>query len=72
MGKPAAVVAIDPQTGAILALASYPTFNPNLLATLNSAKFAKNDKRLLQGPGAAAAEPGDQRHVPAGLDVQDR
>ena len=29
MGKPAAAVAIDPRTGAILALASYPTFNPN-------------------------------------------
>jgi peptidoglycan glycosyltransferase len=50
MGKPAAAVAIDPRTGAILALASYPTFDPNLLATLNGVRFNKNDKRLLGDP----------------------
>jgi len=50
MGKPAAAVAIDPQTGAILALASYPTFNPNLLATLNGVQFNKNDARLVRDP----------------------
>ena len=31
MGKPAAAVAIDPRTGAILALASYPTLQPECL-----------------------------------------
>ncbi len=50
MRKPAGVVAIDPQTGAILALASYPTFNPNLLATLNGTQFNKNDKQLVTDP----------------------
>ena len=50
MGKPAGVVAIDPQTGAILALASYPTFNPNLLATLDPVQFNKNDKQLVTDP----------------------
>ena len=50
MGKPAAAVAIDPQTGAILALASYPTFDPNLLATLDGTQFNKNDARLLHDP----------------------
>jgi peptidoglycan glycosyltransferase len=45
MGKPAAAVAIDPRTGAILALASYPTFNPNDYATLDSRKLAKIDAR---------------------------
>ncbi len=49
-GKPAAAVAIDPQTGAILALASYPTFNPNSLAILDSAKFNKVDKKLIDDP----------------------
>jgi peptidoglycan glycosyltransferase len=50
MGKPAAAVAIDPKTGAILALASYPAFDPNKLATLDSGKFAKVDKRLVNDP----------------------
>ena len=47
MGRPAAAVAIDPSNGAILALASYPTFNPNVLATLDPQKFNKADQRLL-------------------------
>jgi peptidoglycan glycosyltransferase len=49
-GKPAAAVAIDPHTGAILALASYPTFNPNLLAPISSEQVTKNDKILLNDP----------------------
>jgi penicillin-binding protein A len=49
-GKPAAAVAIDPSTGAILALASYPTFNPNLLAPISSAQVSKNDRTLLNDP----------------------
>jgi penicillin-binding protein A len=47
MGKPAAAVAIDPRTGAILALASYPSFDPNVLATQDGIKFNKVDKRLV-------------------------
>ncbi|MGI9006720.1 MAG: penicillin-binding transpeptidase domain-containing protein [Streptosporangiaceae bacterium] len=47
MGRPAAAVAIDPRTGAILAMASFPTFNPNVLATLDPVKFNKVDKRLV-------------------------
>jgi penicillin-binding protein A len=50
MGKPAAAVAIDPHTGAILAMASYPTFNPNDLATQNGAKFNKVDQKYLSDP----------------------
>jgi peptidoglycan glycosyltransferase len=46
-GKPAAAVAIDPSTGAILALVSYPTFNPNLLAPISSSVVKKNDNALL-------------------------
>ncbi len=51
MGKPAAVVAIDPSTGAILALASYPTFNPNKYATLNSKQLGQIDKQYREDPG---------------------
>ncbi|HXQ60893.1 MAG TPA: penicillin-binding transpeptidase domain-containing protein [Acidimicrobiales bacterium] len=35
-----AVVALDPQTGAVLAMYSNPTYDPNLLASLNSDKEA--------------------------------
>jgi len=50
MGKPAAAVAIDPSTGAILALASYPSFDPNAYTPLDSGKLAKVDKRLRADP----------------------
>jgi len=46
-GHAAAVVAIQPSTGAILALASYPTFNPNELTTFDGAKLDKADEKLL-------------------------
>jgi cell division protein FtsI/penicillin-binding protein 2 len=45
MGRPAAAVAINPATGAILALASFPTFNPNDYTTFDSVKLGKVDKR---------------------------
>ncbi|MHB1595588.1 MAG: peptidoglycan D,D-transpeptidase FtsI family protein [Streptosporangiaceae bacterium] len=50
MGRPAAAVAIDPSTGAILALASYPTFNPNLYATPSSSQLAKIDSKYRNDP----------------------
>jgi penicillin-binding protein A len=46
-GHPAALVAIQPNTGAILALASYPTFNPNELTTFDGKRLDKVDNRLL-------------------------
>jgi peptidoglycan glycosyltransferase len=46
-GKPGGVVAINPQTGAILAMASYPSFNPNLLATHDGKQLIANDQALL-------------------------
>lgn len=49
-GRQSGVVAINPRTGAILALASYPSFDPNMLATLDGKKLIKNDKRLLADP----------------------
>jgi penicillin-binding protein A len=46
-GHPAALVAIQPSTGAILALASYPTFNPNELTTFDGTTLDKVDHQLL-------------------------
>ncbi len=46
-GHAAALVAIQPSTGAILALASYPTFNPNALTTFDGVTLNKVDQRLL-------------------------
>jgi penicillin-binding protein A len=49
-GKSGAVVALNPKTGAILALASYPSFNPNAYATLDGAKLNKVDARYRKDP----------------------
>ena len=50
-GKPGAVVALNPQTGAILAMASYPSYDPNKLATHNGNQLNANDKALLNAAG---------------------
>jgi penicillin-binding protein A len=47
LGKPGGVVAIDPKTGAILAMASYPSYDPDLLAVHDGTKLNANDKALL-------------------------
>ncbi len=44
-GHEGGVVAINPSTGAILAMASDPSFNPNLFTTLNSATLDKVSQR---------------------------
>jgi peptidoglycan glycosyltransferase len=49
-GLPSGAVAIDPKTGAILALASYPTFNPNKYATFDSAQLKRADNHYLNDP----------------------
>jgi peptidoglycan glycosyltransferase len=45
-----AVVALDPKTGAILALVSAPSFDPNALATHNTADEAKAANALAADP----------------------
>ena len=49
-GKAGAVVALNPQTGAILAMASYPSYDPNQLAVLDGNTLNANDKKLLADP----------------------
>ena len=47
-GKRGAVVAIDPKTGAILAMVSRPSFDPNTLASHDSAAVDSTYSRLLK------------------------
>ena len=49
-GHPGGVVAINPQTGAILAMATYPSYNPDLLAVHNGQQIITNDNALLKNP----------------------
>jgi penicillin-binding protein A len=49
-GKSGAVVALNPKTGAILALASYPSFNPNAYTTFDGVKLNKVDARYRKDP----------------------
>jgi penicillin-binding protein A len=45
-GKKGAVVALEPKTGKILAMASSPTYDPNLLSGHDSGEINENWKRL--------------------------
>jgi penicillin-binding protein A len=49
-GKSGGVVAINPKTGAILAMASYPSFNPNVYTTFDGTQLDKADKKLRTEP----------------------
>jgi peptidoglycan glycosyltransferase len=47
LGKPGGVVALNPKTGAILAMASYPSYNPAVLAVHDGTQLNNNDNQLL-------------------------
>jgi peptidoglycan glycosyltransferase len=49
--RPGAVVALDPRDGAILAMWSFPSYDPNLLATHNFEDAETARQFLLQAPG---------------------
>jgi len=50
-GVRGAVVAMNPTTGAILALASSPSYNPSVLSTHNTSQIAASYHKLLHDPG---------------------
>ncbi|MGH3472414.1 MAG: peptidoglycan D,D-transpeptidase FtsI family protein, partial [Nocardioidaceae bacterium] len=61
-----AAVALDPRTGAILAMASTPSYNPNLLSTHNYSAAVKSWKMLTTGPANRMDNRATQEIFPPG------
>ena len=61
-----AVVALDPKTGAVLALVTSPTFDPNLLATHDGTTLNANDRRLSSDPAKPLLDRGTELTYPPG------
>jgi penicillin-binding protein A len=61
-----AVVALDPKTGAILALVTSPSFDPNLLAVHDGTTLNNNDRRLTSDPGKPLLDRGTELTYPPG------
>ncbi|GAA2850012.1 penicillin-binding transpeptidase domain-containing protein [Streptosporangium fragile] len=66
IGRPGAVVAMEPATGAILAMVSYPSYDPNLYVTFDRARLDRVDKRLRADPGDPLLNRAIQRNYPPG------
>ena len=66
LGKPGGVVALNPKTGAILAMASYPSFDPALLAVHDGTQLINNDNALLKAPGKPLLNRALQLTLPPG------
>ncbi|MEU4835022.1 penicillin-binding transpeptidase domain-containing protein [Streptosporangium sp. NPDC023615] len=65
-GLPGAVVAIDPRTGAVLAMVSLPSYNPNRYASFNAARLDRADKRFRGDPDDPLVNRSIQRTYPSG------
>ena len=65
-GQEGAVAAIDPRTGAILAMASSPSFNPNLLASHDPTEVTRNYDRLNKDPQSPLLNRSIQQIYPPG------
>ncbi|MGJ6964327.1 peptidoglycan D,D-transpeptidase FtsI family protein [Streptosporangium sp. G11] len=65
-GKPGAVVAISPRTGAILAMVSLPSYDPNLYTSFDAATLDRVDKRLRGDPEDPLLNRAIQRTYPPG------
>jgi penicillin-binding protein A len=65
-GRTGGVVAMDPSTGAILAMASYPSYDPNQLATHNGNQLNIVDKKLLNENPSPLINNATQMTLPPG------
>jgi len=63
-GRVGSVVALDPRTGAILAMYSNPSFDPNLLSGHNQTQVQANYKAVTATPGVLAPGAYRQRYFP--------
>ena len=68
----ASVVALEPDTGKILAMASLPSYDPNDAGLPRLPRRARRLRRSRRGRGRAAGQPRDPDHAAAGLDLQAR
>jgi peptidoglycan glycosyltransferase len=65
-GHDAGVVAINPSTGAILAMASNPTFDPNRYTTLDGTKLDKIDLQYRHDPAQPLVDRATDMALPPG------
>ncbi|MEU4328025.1 peptidoglycan D,D-transpeptidase FtsI family protein [Nonomuraea dietziae] len=65
-GRRGAAVAMDPATGAILAMVSYPSYDPTLYTTFDSEKLARADEQLRQDPGQPLLNRAINQNYPPG------
>jgi len=65
-GQEGAVVALDPRTGAVLAMVSSPSFNPNPLASHDPAVVSKSYDRLANDPADPLLDRPIQQTYPPG------
>lgn len=61
-----AVVALDPKTGAILAMYASPSFNPNLLSGLNQSQVQANYQKLIHASGNPMSSGAYRNRFPPG------
>ena len=61
-----AVVALDPTTGAILALVTSPSYDPNLLAVHDGTTLNANDRKLTSDPAKPLLDRGTELTYPPG------
>ncbi|WP_113700390.1 penicillin-binding transpeptidase domain-containing protein [Nonomuraea lactucae] len=66
VGSPGAAVALDPVTGAILALASYPSYDPGAFASQDTAALAAAERRLREDPSRPLLNRALHRTYPPG------
>ncbi len=65
-GRVGGVVALNPATGAILAMASYPSYNPNVLASHNGTTVNNYDEALLRENPSPLINNATQTTLPPG------